>query len=653
MNNSLEFALQFAEKGWYVFPILPGSKYPFNGFEWRLQSVNDPIKIKAAAAHHKYKNCNWALDCGKSEIFVVDLDVKENKNGIETWKNVFGGEAGGDTLTVRTASGGQHLYYKGRGKNTQSSLGVGIDTRGDGGYVLLPGSVVSGSGIYSVLKDTEPAPMPETLTQIIKPPTERKEDYAIPICEPDKETNVERAVKWLSEHAPEAVQGSGGDAVTFQVACRLRDFNVSEATALELLCERWNETKAFPPWDTAELEKKVQNAFKYAKDRPGNDTPEAMFSGNVPSTEVIKCAAETRIDQLQPRNWLLGHRYLLGFTTLTIAPGGAGKSLLTILEALSIASGKRLTHDEIKLQGAVWLFNTEDPFDELSMRIMAAAKYYNLTQEDLENFYYSSAYDNPLTLVSYDDRGRPVINQTLIDAIVKQIQKRSIKLFILDPFVECHQVNENDNSAINMVMRSFRKIAKETNCAISIVHHTSKGSKDTHGNMDKARGASALASAARIAHTFYTMSEKEAVTYGIAPKKASWYTRLDSAKANLAPPSESFEWFEKKSVKLFYDNDETTGVMEAVELDQVVGSGSNSHIAELARLIVDRDGPTSLLKIAKEVKRSGGYDKSERTLTEKLEEIFSVTHELNGKEYLIDPTVGTKRVLTCWDRGKK
>jgi RecA-family ATPase len=152
----------------------------------------------------------------------------------------------------------------------------------------------------------------------------------------------------------------------------------------------------------------------------------------------------------------------------------------------------------------------------------------------MEKFYYDSAYENPLTLVSYDDRGRPLINQKQIDYIVSEIKRREIILFVLDPFVECHQVNENDNGAINMVMRAFRKIAKETGCAISVVHHTSKGKQDVHGNMDKARGASSLASAARIAHTFYTMNEKEAAQYGITPaSRRSWYSRLDSAKANL------------------------------------------------------------------------------------------------------------------------
>jgi len=33
-----DYAIKFAEKGWYVFPILPGSKYPFKDFEGTYHS---------------------------------------------------------------------------------------------------------------------------------------------------------------------------------------------------------------------------------------------------------------------------------------------------------------------------------------------------------------------------------------------------------------------------------------------------------------------------------------------------------------------------------------------------------------------------------------------------------------------------------------
>lgn len=68
-----------------------------------------------------------------------------------------------------------------------------------------------------------------------------------PLTELDKPENVARATTWLRESAPEAVQGAGGDDTTFRVACRLRDFALSQETALDLLLEHWNEDKASRP----------------------------------------------------------------------------------------------------------------------------------------------------------------------------------------------------------------------------------------------------------------------------------------------------------------------------------------------------------------------------------------------------------------------
>ena len=642
MNEALKMAIKYAEKGWYVFPIQPGSKFPYKGFKWRRQSVNDPEKIRAAASHPKYKNCNWGLDCGKSDLYIIDVDVKNGVDGRENLKKL---NISTNTYTVTTPSGGLHLYYRGKGRNSVSTLAPGIDTRGEGGYVIIPGSINEKGLQYKISNRTEPISLPDQIKKHIKPPTERKKDYEIPITDPDQEHNIQRAKNWLINQAPEAHEGGGGDAATFKIACRLRDFGISQETALDLLLEHWNDDKAFPPWTPTDLQKKVQNAFRYAADRPGNATPEALFNENK-STSLIRCAADTRINQIKPREWLLGYRYILGYTTLTIAPGGAGKSLLTILEGLSVASGKRLTHDEVKQQGAVWLFNTEDPFDELDRRIIAAAKHHGLTKDDLSNFYYSSSYENPLTLVAYDDKNRPIQNTNLINSLIKQIKSRSIKLFIVDPFVECHQVNENDNAAINMVMRAFRKIAEETGCAISIVHHTSKGTKDVHGNMDKARGASALASAARIAHTFYTMSEKEASQYGLPAQKHRWYARLDSAKANLAPPAEAFEWYEKKSIKLWFDHEETTGVLEAVKLDRIMKEDTHLMIAEAAMRLVDMRGTISLLEIGKEIEAGGMTGKKARSIADSLAKTFNIPLSNSGRVYSLSLQPNAKGVMT-------
>jgi hypothetical protein len=82
-----------------------------------------------------------------------------------------------DTFTVRTASGGIHLYFthpqhgpklRNTRGGSRGSLGWKIDTRAHGGMVVGPGSTVP-SGTYAVLANGPAAPLPAWLAALLVP----------------------------------------------------------------------------------------------------------------------------------------------------------------------------------------------------------------------------------------------------------------------------------------------------------------------------------------------------------------------------------------------------------------------------------------------------------------------------------------------------
>ena len=73
---------------------------------------------------------------------------------------------------------------------------------------------------------------------------------------------------------------------------------------------------------------------------------------------------------------------------------------------------------------------------------------------------------------------------TLIDAI----DDFNPDLLILDPLVELHDAQENDNTALRHVVAALRTIARLRNIAILLLHHTPKGDPRP-GNQDAGRGA--------------------------------------------------------------------------------------------------------------------------------------------------------------------
>lgn len=640
MNDALKTALDYAQRGWYVFPIKPKSKFPYAGFKWKELSTNDPKVIKKAGESKDYQDCNWALDCGRSGVFVLDIDIKEDVNGQDALINMDV-EVPGD-FYVGTPSGGQHIYFKGLGPNTTSKLGPGLDTRGNGGYVLIPGSINEKGKPYELIFADSLADIPQWITDKLGEtlPQEKSEQRDIPITDLDKSHNIQSAIHYLQEQAPYAIEGQGGDQTTYEVCCRLRDFGLSEEKTFELILEYWNEQKAQPPWNAYELERKIANAHKYAKDRPGNASLEAMLPDPLRSTDMIRCAADINVAAIKPREWLLGYRYVPGYVTLTIAPGSAGKSLLTVVEGLAVASNKRLTYDEVKISGPVWLLNTEDPFEELARRVTAAAIHFKLTKEDLKDFYYTSSYENPIKLASYDNNRRVIVNDVVVDSIIRNIKQREIKLFIFDPFVECHTLNENDNTSIAIVAQIFRRIAAETHCAVSLVHHASQGDKNARGNADKSRGATSLVSAARIAHTLYPMTESEAKEYGLERKAAKWFMRLDNAKANLAPPADRFYWFEKQSVKVIKDDEETTGTVRPANIEQIKVEDPEDVIVNAVAKLLPIGSENSIYNLAKEIADTEMLSISYKTVQVKMNKLFAFPVTVGSTQFIMTQVEG-------------
>ena len=82
----------------------------------------------------------------------------------------------------------------------------------------------------------------------------------------------------------------------------------------------------------------------------------------------------------------------------------------------------------------------------------------------------------------------------------------------------------------------FRRLARETNCAVHIVHHVRKGNGDD-ATIDSVRGAGSLIGAARSARVINRISEDEAARIGVPDLDVPTLFRVDNGKANLAPPA--------------------------------------------------------------------------------------------------------------------
>lgn len=134
-------ALEYARKGWSVFPLATGLKVPRAGSSGFKDATIDPEVIHAWWSTNP--TANLAIATGAvSGIDVIDVD---GERGIASLRELMRcGPSFPTTYAVKTPRG-LHLYLQHRpGVRSRANFRPGIDIRGDGGYVVAPPSIVGG-----------------------------------------------------------------------------------------------------------------------------------------------------------------------------------------------------------------------------------------------------------------------------------------------------------------------------------------------------------------------------------------------------------------------------------------------------------------------------------------------------------------------------
>lgn len=151
--------------GFSVFPIEHGGKKPLG--PWKAYQTEraslDTVRQWAG------RESNVGIATGAvSGLIVLDLDSDEavreaEKRGLP------------DTIVARTGKG-RHVYFRHPGGTIGNRAGLlpGWDIRGDGGYIVAPGSVHPSGAVYSWHNPPglfELAPMPDWLSKLLVRPT--------------------------------------------------------------------------------------------------------------------------------------------------------------------------------------------------------------------------------------------------------------------------------------------------------------------------------------------------------------------------------------------------------------------------------------------------------------------------------------------------
>lgn len=275
--------------------------------------------------------------------------------------------------------------------------------------------------------------------------------------------------------------------------------------------------------------------------------------------------------QLPPRPWIYGHQLLRGSVSMIIAPGGSGKTALATGMTLSLLTGRDFMGS--KVWGGpkkVWIWNLEDSVEELSRGIQAAATYWQITEADVHgNLFLSCALSGDQLKLVTSTNGGPKANTELAVGIVNQLVDKGIDVLFIDPFVSSHDVNENDNKSMDLVVKTWADIAVTANCSIVLLHHTNKGFGQVNEN--SSRGASSVVNAARSVMTINPVSKTEGDAFGIDEGEIADYIKLHDHKNNRisACRSSTYMKFESVMIETSDGSDESVGVLIPVDLEVI------------------------------------------------------------------------------------
>ena len=257
----------------------------------------------------------------------------------------------------------------------------------------------------------------------------------------------------------------------------------------------------------------------------------------------------TAMRAVRPREWIYGRHLIRGYVSCTVSPGGAGKTTLALTEAIALATGRPLLGVEVPEPVNVWHYNLEDPIDELYRRVWAICERFEIEPEDLEGrLFLDSGRERKLIVAERD--GADLIANPAVGEVIEEMKARDIAVLQVDPMIKTHSLDENSNPEVDYVCSLFADIAKQSNAAIDLVHHVRKGQPGNAaqpGNIDAARGASALSGAVRAARTLAVMTQKEAEAFGIVEDRRPYFVRCDDAKANMSRPLALAEWYQRHS----------------------------------------------------------------------------------------------------------
>lgn len=474
-------ALRYASNGWAVFPLYGiidgrcecGTNCGSPGKHPRVSgglhdATTEEMRIKAW--WKRWPNANIGVRTGSaSGIYVIDID---NKRSVDLGNGILVSEGEEslrqqemqigklpDTRSSITGSGGSHRIFTypevtpdGTSLGNRAGLMSSVDTRGDGGYIVVPPSLHPSGNRYRWLEEDQPlAGLPKQwitwITQTTNGPLSHSLDLEIP-----------------SDF--QVAAGEGRHDWLFRMGSKLRGQHGLPAVALYGALQSYNLSVLRPPLEQREVEHIVDSVTKFEP----NLAFDNLASEGIPELLEAEDLAISLIDFIneEPQEFkpLVSRLLNSGEAMIIGGPPNVGKTWAVMDMMLGIASGTDFALHYHCSPGTV-LF-----IDEEGSKRGDWERFHMLLSGREER----SAADYPI--YTKIDSGIRLDDARGVAALSRLIERYRPAAVFLDSLVRVHGGEESNNRAMAEFFRVVKRLMTTYETAFVFTHHIRKPGKD-------------------------------------------------------------------------------------------------------------------------------------------------------------------------------
>lgn len=286
-------ALDYLKRGIAIIPLKqngkrPATKHGLN--DW----TDNPEQVRWWWTQAPTANVGGVMGLASGGVFAIDLDVHEDAaNGIKTleeWEIAHGKLP--ETWAQQTGSGGRQLFYRTSQplKNSANSE-LGVDIRGDGGYVVLPPSMHPCGEPYEWLvspDDCDIATADDNVFAFL--------DHVRRNGSADSEGQQQKF------KLPDTIKKGERDDVLFRYASHLRAIGRSDEEISNAVYGA-NFKRCEQPLDSKDVDRIVRSACKY----PRGETDDTPIDDIKAAVQSKKAAGESGREYVSSRGKVLHH----------------------------------------------------------------------------------------------------------------------------------------------------------------------------------------------------------------------------------------------------------------------------------------------------------------------------------------------------------